>query len=195
MRRCLRYLADMRYILVPEQSTVTVRTGAQGLFARMAHRLELVAHPSEGWGERDGAAVRGALRVRTSDLRVAGALRGDRVDPQVLSAADVSAIEARVAGELFGGLTTFEIALDARAADGTASVSSARGTAKSTVRQLTLTAEGKGLRVTGEARLSLRALGAAPVSGPLGAFRVADELDVIFRGLFVSDDAGDARSC
>jgi hypothetical protein len=186
----------MRYRLASEASTVTVRTGTEGLFARMAHRLELVARPADGWGERAGEVVRGGLRVRSSDLHVTGALRGDRVDVHVLAAADVSAIDARVAAELFGGVVTFEIEVDARigAAGGTASVSSARGKASSTVR-LTVEEEGESLRVTAEARLSLRALGAGPVSGPLGAFRVADELEVTFRGHFIPEAAGTALSC
>ncbi len=186
----------MRYRLASDASTVTVRTGTEGLFARMAHRLELVARPAEGWGEREGEVLRGALRVRSSDLHVTGVLRGDRVDAHVLAAADVSAIDARVAGDLFGGVVTFDIEVDARgeAAGATASVSSPRGTATLPVR-LTVEEEGESLRVVGEARLSLRALGAGPVSGPLGAFRVADELDVTFRGHFVPDPAGAAHSC
>lgn len=184
----------MRYRLAAEASTVTVRTGTEGLFSRMAHRLELVAQPVDGRGEREGEVLRGALRVRAQDVHVSGVVRGDRVDAHVLTADDVAAIDARVGGELFGGPSTFDIEVDARAGGGTVAVSSPRGKATSKVR-LSVVDEGASLRVTGEVRLSLRALGAGPVKGPLGAFRVADEVEVTFRGLFVPEAAEAAHSC
>jgi hypothetical protein len=152
----------------------------------MAHSLEIHARPQEGTGERDGDAVRGTLRFSSTDLHVEGVLHGSTLDRKTLSASDVTTIDERMAHGLFGGAATFDIVIEGHGSSATIEVKTPRARATCTAR-VSFAEDAAGLKVHGEARLSLKALGAEPVAGPLGAFRVSDALEVAFDGTFAAE--------
>ena len=157
--------------LDPARTTLTLRTGVEGLFAAVAHSLELRAQSVTG--EIEGE--RGTLRVRVASLRVAGALSHGRVDPAVPSPADKAEIERRIREDVLTGAD--DISVDVAVAGSTArlTVHAPHGT-----QAVTCEIARDGLQVRGHCRLSLQALGVAKVKLPLGAARVSDAVEVSF---------------
>jgi len=157
--------------LDPARTTLTLRTGVEGLFAAVAHSLELRAQGVTG--EIEGE--HGTLRVPVASLRVAGALSHGRVDPAVPSPADKAEIERRVREVVLAGADaiTVDVALSGSMARLT--VHAPHGT-----QAVSCELARDGLHVRGHCRLSLQALGVAKVKLPLGAARVADGVEVSF---------------
>jgi hypothetical protein len=163
-----------------DASSFTVRTRAKGLLARLAHDLEIEAKGFSGSIELDGDAWHGELRFPIGELRVVGSLRGDRVDRAVLSSSDKSEIDRKIREEV---LPVPEVRV--RLENGTrtrcdAVVISARGEQRVST---TLTTEDRRdgeVVCYGELALSLKALKIKEVKAPLGAFKVADRIEVAF---------------
>jgi hypothetical protein len=169
----------MGRLRVDEQAaTLTVRTRATGMLARLAHDLEIEAERVTGAAEIDGTRWHAELRVAARSLRVTGVVRSGSVDRAVLSRADREEIERRLHGELIGD--EVRVRAEGDALDrGRALVTVAREQAL----ELRLETESRphgGYSVVGRAELSLRALGVPEVKGPLGAFKVDDRLEARF---------------
>jgi hypothetical protein len=168
----------MRRPLDVARSSVKVRTRATGPLARLAHDLELEATGASGWVEEDGPSFRAELTFPVAGIRVVGVVRRGTVDRSVLSSRDVAEIERKIRGEVFRGDEVRILGagdrrlarLDVMAPRGSQVVTVALGIGDAT-------ADG-GRAVEGRTRLSLATLGCAPIQAPLGAFKVADEIEV-----------------
>jgi hypothetical protein len=163
-------------------ATITVRTRAEGLLARLAHDLELRSTDVSGTVTLDGAAWTATLSVPVASLRVVGALHGDAVDLTVLSAGDRAQIEQKMREDVFfGGAAVVTVSAQGAApTSGEATISVA---SRSQRGPLTITAaplEGGATRATGRFLISLERLGVKPIKAPLGAFRVKDAVEVLF---------------
>lgn len=164
--------------LDPEGTRVRVYTFAEGMFSRLAHDLELEAPLAEVTGELDGAGD-GHLDVsfRAGSVRVIGFVKkgvtdehgpsgSDRADIvermlAALGATAESTIRARV--EKKGGRVTVDL-----------EVPTGRAKAEAAIRE-------EGGALVARLRYSMPTLGMKPVKGPLGAFRLADHVEVEVR--------------
>lgn len=178
----------MKLAIDPALSKLVIRTRATGMLARLAHDLELAATTAHGTIEveaLEGGVARGAwsgsVEIAVDAFRVAGTLHGDRLDASALSPSDRTEIEHKIVAEVFPAVRTVtaEVRGDGmQRGEVAVRAGSARVTAP--VRDLVLrpTADGA-LTVLGRCELSLKALGAREVKGPLGAFKVADAIVVL----------------
>lgn len=169
------------------RSVFTINTRAKGMLAKFAHDLALRATPSsvvltpKTPTEVDGAADF-ELRFSGSAFEVVGVHKNGKVDTTVLSASDCADIRAKIRSEvltteLIVKGTTEPVASGSVRALGTISVG-ARSIKWSTTLGL---AEADGSRVArGNLSFSLPSLGISPPKGPLGAFRVDDDVNVEF---------------
>ncbi len=153
-------------------SKVTIRTRASGLLAKLAHDLEIAARDFTGHVELDGERWTAELAFPVASLRVIGVVRGGQVDRGVLSAGDVAEIERKLRHEVLRGETvTVRGSGDRRR--GELTVTAPRGQERVTVALRT-----DDRAVSFVAKLSLARLGVDEVKGPLGAFKVSDEVEV-----------------
>ncbi|WP_437639109.1 hypothetical protein [Sorangium sp. So ce854] len=167
--------------LDPAASRLTIRTRAVGMLARLAHDLEIAASELRGVARLDGDAWTAELSVPAAGLRVAGVLRGERVDPDALSAGDRRDIERRIRDEVLQGTAVVEVRASGAARDrADARVQIASGSAALTARLAARERGERAIGVAGGCQLSLTALGVREVKGPLGAFKVRDEVEILF---------------
>ncbi len=158
-------------------SRLTIRTKASGLLGRLAHDLELEATGLQGVVQRDGERFEATLSF--GGLRVVGVVRGAIVHPAVLSAADRTEIEARIERDVLPRSQRVQVSVQGSVPHGDAEV---RARGRAVRARVEVRAEGAGPQeVSGTARLSLSSLGVPPIKGPLGAFHVADEVEVSLR--------------
>lgn len=168
-------------------SRLAVRTHAKGMLARLAHDLEIVATTLDVRVDDDGGAWTAEIKVPVPSLRVDGALRGDRVDPTVLSPGDRAEIERKLREEvLVGGSEVIVRASGSAHERGEATVSFGSRSMRVPVSHQTTEREGH-IEVKGRCEVSLRELGVAEVKGPLGAFRVGDSIEVLYTLVFASE--------
>ena len=165
--------------LDPSGSRLAIYTVAEGLFSALAHDLELVARDLNGESTDTSAEV----RVPIASIRVTGAMKRGKVDLTVLSSGDRETIERQVREDVLPG---GELVARGTLEGGRASIELALPRGKTRlVCNVAVKDEAGGKRVRGETEVSLAALGAPPVKGPMGAFRVKDrvrvELDLLFR--------------
>lgn len=153
-------------------SQVMVRTKASGLLSRLAHDLEIAAERFSGEVERDGATWSAQLEFPVRDLRVKGAVRGDRVEP--LSASDCAEIERRMRDDVLP-VDNVKVNVSGNLEGGEARVRI--GKREQRVPFSITTSE---QRSHGRLALSLAALGVREIKGPLGAFKVSDAVEVRF---------------
>lgn len=167
--------------LDPAASSLTIRTRAVGMLARLAHDLEIAASELRGLARLDGDTWTAELSIPAAGLRVAGVLRGDRLDPDALSAGDRRDIERRIREEVLRGTEVVEVRASGVARDrAEVRVQIASGSAALATR-LSASDRGEGtVGVAGGCQLSMAALGVREVKGPLGAFKVRDELEILF---------------
>jgi hypothetical protein len=173
-------MAAPALIVDPGVSKLIIRTRAAGMLARLAHDLEIEAASLRGQATRQGEDLSGELFVSVASLRVVGALRVDRVDPTILSAGDRAEIERRLREEVLGRAADVRVRGQRRAGDRaelTVELPSGRADVSAAVQ---VSAEGERVRVEGRVELSLKRLGVAEIKGPLGAFRVRDDVEVRF---------------
>jgi hypothetical protein len=168
-----------RLTLDETSSTLRIRTRATGLLARLAHDLELVARGMRGEASDEGTTWTAELTVPVQQLRVAGTLRGDRLDPSALSTSDRAEIERKMVAEVLGPAEVSVSASGSTRDAGDAKVTVRGRSARARV-VLRLTEQEHGVRVQGETELRLSELGIAEIRGPLGAFKVKDEVRVLF---------------
>ncbi|WP_437680626.1 hypothetical protein [Sorangium sp. So ce131] len=168
-------------LLDPGASRLIVRTRAVGMLARLAHDLEITASDLRGRARLDGPSWTAEIAIDVRKLRVAGVVRGDRLDPDVLSAADRRDIEQRLQGEVLRGTDVVEVRASGATRDrADVRVQVASGSAALSL-PLTSRERGDGaVGVEGSCQVSLAALGVREVKGPLGAFKVRDGIEVLF---------------
>ncbi len=169
------FLSDMQ--LDAARSRLAIYTEAEGLFSALAHDLELLAAELEGTASESSAEV----RVRAGSVRVSGVMKRGKLDPTVLSAGDRDAIERQVRADVLRG----DVSARGTLAGGRATVEVMAPSGRATVVcDVSVSSEGNGKRARGRAEVSLAALGAPPVKGPMGAFRVKDQVRVEFDLVF-----------
>jgi len=160
------------------RSRLAIYTEAEGLFSALAHDLELVAEDVQGEASESSAEI----RVAPASIRVRGVTKRGKLDTSILSTGDCESIERQIRDEiLLGSPLVARGALDAKRA--TIEVIAHAHTTRITC-AVTVTTEGVGKRARGRAEVSLAALGAPPVKGPMGAFRVKDRVRVDFDLVF-----------
>jgi hypothetical protein len=161
------------------RSRLTIYTMAEGLFSALAHDLELVAGDVQGEATETSAEV----RVAVASIKVSGVMKRGKLDTSVLSSGDRETIERQVRDDVLPGA-----AIVARGtlegARASVDVVAPRGTTRVTF-DVAIASEGGGKRVRGRAEIALSAIGAPPVKGPMGAFRVKDRVRVEVDLLFV----------
>ncbi len=169
-------------VVDPGASHLALRTRSRGLLARLAHDLELRSTAVAGVASVDGEAWTAEITVPVDSLRVAGTLHGDDLDADGLGASDRGEVERKVREEVLGGTRAVLAKASGTArTGGKAAVALARKEAPSTVTFRSVDDRPGGtIVVKGRATLSLAALDVREVKGPLGAFRVADAVEVIF---------------
>jgi hypothetical protein len=171
-------VANTAFTIDTASSTLTVRTRARGLLARLAHDLEIAARDIAGAASVDGASWSGELEVPVAGLRVVGVPRGEAVDTSALSSSDRAEIERRMRDDVLAGTQRVKVRASGASRDrGEAIVELARGSARvspsNSVRD-----EGEKLVVSGRVQVSLKALGIKEIKGPLGAFSVNDIVEI-----------------
>lgn len=167
----------------PAASRLAIRTRATGMLARLAHDLEISAAEVRGHArlDGDGAGWTAELLVPVSGLSVAGVLHGDRLDPAGLSASDRGDVERKMRDEVLRGTREVRVEASGRSrAHAEARVHLHSGAASISSALTTREAPGGALTVAGTAHLSLRALGIPEIKGPLGAFKLKDDLEIRF---------------
>lgn len=182
-------------VLVPEKSRVRIRTFAEGLFARLAHDLELTCHRLSGRATRHATiadAGTATIDVPVNEIEVAGVLHGDRVDERGLSPSDRADCLEKMRKDVFHATGPATVRVHVVMEGGSAQVRVVPPNGR-TVEQATRPEvrdeEGGALRVKGALDLSLAAIGSSTVKGPMNAFRVKDRVEVLFDVVFAPGEA------
>jgi hypothetical protein len=169
--------------LDPQKTKILIRTFAEGLFARLAHDLELVATRATGTATRDGAD----RATATLEIDVAGVLHKDgHVEDRGLSPSDKHDCIDKMRREVFrakaGDVVKVTATLEGKGAR--VEVVPPNGRKVTRTIDVVLEEEGASVRVKGKVDVSLSAIGSATVKGPMNAFRVKDIVEVHFDAVF-----------
>lgn len=165
----------------PSASALVIRTRAAGVLARLAHDLEIAATEVRGHAIVTDGGWTAEIQIPVAGLRVAGTLHGDRLDEAGLSQEDRIEIERRLRHDVLQGAGEVRVRASGSSRDrGVARVELPSGSADTHARLKTRDAEGGAIEVWGDCPLSLRSLGVREVKGPLGAFKIKDEIEVRF---------------
>jgi hypothetical protein len=167
------------------RSRVRLQTFAEGLFARLAHDIELSCGELSGSASREGDAMQGTLDIDVPlrAITVMGVLRKDgSIDEGALSAGDRRDILAKMRSDVFHDRGDGVVRVEARLDGGVARVRIVppHGKPVEIVTRPDVRAEGEALRASGKLEVSLAAIGSDVVKGPMGAFRVKDGVLVHF---------------
>jgi hypothetical protein len=164
------------------RSRLTIFTETEGLFSALAHDLEIVAGDLRGEANEATAEV----RVQVASINVTAVMKRGRRDEGILSRADRDAIDRQIREEV---LPATELIARGTMVAGRASVEivAPGGNARAVTCEVVVTQERDWTRTRGRAEVSLRSIGAPPVKGPLGSFRVKDRVRVEFDLFFVAD--------
>ena len=177
--------------LDPSRSRLRIQTFAQGLFARLAHDLELVCRDLRGSAEQTGADDGTAtLAIPIAKIDVAGVLKSGHVDPNGLAPSDRGACLGKMRTDVFhvrgegeGEVVRVEATLERGKAR--VRVIPPNGRALARPIDTRIERDDDGVRVSGRAEISLDGIGSDPVKGPMNAFRMKDEVLVLFDLVFV----------
>lgn len=175
-------------LLDPDRTSVRIQTFAEGLFARLAHDLELVCRGLSGSAQRDGGRATASIEARIGGIDVAGVRdRSGAVDPHGLSPSDRADCLDKMRKDVFhasgDAIVRIEATLDRDTARIRLSPPSERAV-EVVVRPRIDELEGGAARVSGAFELSLASIGSDVVKGPMGAFRVKDRVTVSFEAVF-----------
>ena len=178
------------FVLDRTRSQIHIRTFAEGLMARLAHDLDLVATDVQGTATSTEGEASAHLEIALAGLAVAGVLGKDGiVDTRVLSPGDQWAILEKMHADVFRVAPGGVVIVDA-AQQGTRAMARLQFPNGRTVEAPVQLQRPEAERVVGEVALSLEAIGAVPVKGPMNAFRVKDRVIVAFDLVFVPAPAG-----
>ncbi len=175
------------------QSTLVIETRAKGMLAKLAHDLSIKATALTATASLDEGRLSLELLVAVSGLRVDGVRKGNVLDKSVLSRSDRSDIEKKIRGEVLRAeQVVVKVSCDAPSAllepgkhELSALVTVELGRARAEV-QTRASVDATDARVTakGRATVTLPGLGIAPIKGPLGAFRVDDDVVIVYELAF-----------
>ncbi|WP_169928604.1 hypothetical protein [Labilithrix luteola] len=169
------------------RSRVRIQTFAEGLFARLAHDLELVC------GELSGSATRTASgtgsAVVSAPLRgieVGGVVEHGRVDASRLSSSDRRDIVDKMQREVFHAAASSSLTIEATLQGSSARLRITLPNGRRTDASATalLREEDGSVATSGGFSLSLSDIGSDVIKGPMGAFRVKDRVEVVFDLVF-----------
>ena len=176
-------------VVDPTRSNVRLRTFAQGLLSRLAHDLELGCRVIEGTaerGERDNEGV-AKLAFLVAGIEVNGTLKNNRVDASVLTSSEQEDVLTKMQKDVFqlerAHVKDAKVRVEATLTGGNARVRIETPNGRTVERSVKVRLEPEasgGARASGAFELSLASLGATPVKGPMNAFRVKDEVEVLF---------------
>lgn len=172
-------------------SAVSVETKAVGMLAKLAHDLSIDARGATASAASADGKITVVLRAAVADLKVRGARKGSTVDESALSASDRAEIERRIREDVLASSDVVAtLACDAEAAklgeEGRRTVSGSGsievGRRKASITS-SVTLQVSAARVVAEGRVTvnLPALGITPPKGPLGAFKLRDDVEVVFK--------------
>jgi hypothetical protein len=179
-----------KLVLDAERSRIRIQTFAEGLFARLAHDLELVCRGVSGSGERaDDERASANLEIPIAKIEVGGTLKDGRVDPNGLSPSDREDCLSKMRSDVFhlaeGKSGVVRVEATAAAGKARVRVIPPNGRAVDGLVTLRVTSEGaSSVRVAGSFAISLNAIGSASVKGPMNAFRVKDAVELLFDVVF-----------
>lgn len=185
----------MTWTLDRAHSEISIETTAKGMLAKLAHDLRLLAGEltvtvAEGEGGRLDLELRAPVRA----IKVDGVRKGGRVDRGVLSASDRSDIEKKIREEVLRSADVqVKASLPSSPAPGSVATDATvevGGHRVSVPLRLSIASRDGRTHALGRAKVSLSALKIPPVKGPLGAFRVDDDVDVVFDVAFEGGAAG-----
>ena len=178
-------------LLDPARSRVRIQTFAEGLFARLAHDLELVCGDLSGHAARaaDGRADAGSASIEAPlrGFAVAGVVgRDGRVDERGLNPTERRDCIAKMYTDVFHARPDAMVLVQAQLDGASARVRIVppNGKAVEMVIKPEVRVDGDALRASGSFELSLMAIGSDVVKGPMGAFRVKDRVNVLFDVMF-----------
>lgn len=186
-------------IFDPAGSELTIETKAVGMLAKLAHDLSIVANDISVSTVAEGDDIVVTLRAPVGRLEVRGVRKGAAVDEGALSKSDRNEIQRKIREEVLKG-SEVVAKLSVRAAALSLSEPGkrtipAKGTVAVGSRTATVSTEanvdvaGDRARADGRVRLDLPALGITPPKGPLGAFKVHETVEIVYRLTF-SQPAG-----
>jgi hypothetical protein len=167
-------------LLDPAKSRIRIRTFAEGLFAKLAHDLELTCTRLEGKASPNERTA--TVEVAIGGIDVAGVLKGDAVDERGLSAADRADCLEKMRKDVFQSGPSATVRVEAAMAGDSARVRIVPPNGRAIERNMrpTVTDEEGRVRVKGALDVSLAAIGSATVKGPMNAFRVKDRVEILF---------------
>lgn len=177
-------------VLDPGKSRVRIRTYAEGLFARLAHDVELTCTKLSGRATRaEGGPPSGtaSLEVPLGGIDVAGYLHGGRLDEgRKLLQIERDEILSKMRKDAFHADASAIVRVEATLDGGSARVRIVPPNGKSVEHTLrpNVTEESGAVRLEGTFDLSLSAIGSSTVKGPMNAFRVKDRVELSFDLVF-----------
>jgi hypothetical protein len=178
-----------KLVLDRDKTKVRLRTFAEGLFARLAHDLELECRGLTGAAEIDPDTRAGTARIVApiEKIDVLGTLSKDKskVDPQGLSPSDREDCLGKMRKDVFHA-TTGNVIVEAKIDTGKARVTITTPNGKSITTRAINLATDDATSVTGTLEVSLSAMGSDTVKGPMNAFRVKDIVEIVFDVTFVT---------
>jgi hypothetical protein len=178
-----------KLVLDPAKTRVRIHTFAEGLFARLAHDLELECRDVSGTAER-GADDKGSatLEIPVGRIEVVGTLKDGRVDTRALSSSDHEDILLKMRKDVFHATDRDDavVRVQATLQGKSAHVRVQPPNGRDVERSVTVRVEtnDEAVLVSGTLPLSLVALGSDTVKGPMNAFRVKDGVEVFFEVAF-----------
>jgi len=169
--------------LDPAKSKIRIRTFAEGLFARLAHDLELHAKTVSGTATKSADKPdKASIDVDVYGIAVAGVLKDGHVDERGLSPGDKNDCLDKMRREVFkakaGDVVHVEAFLDGTSARIEIVPPNGRKVERKTT--VEVREDGGQIFVKGKVELSLAAIGSDRVKGPMNAFRVKDVVEVLF---------------
>jgi len=178
-------------VLDPARSRVRIHTYAEGLFARLAHDLELTCGGLSGrataaaGGRTDAGSA--TIEAPLRGLAVAGVVgRDGRVDDRGLNPTERRDCIAKMYTDVFHARPDAMVLVQVQRDGASARVRIVppNGKAVEVVIAPEVVPDGGGLRASGSFEVSLVAIGSDVVKGPMGAFRVKDLVKVSFDVVF-----------
>lgn len=186
--------------LDPAKTQLHVETRAKGMLAKLAHDLRIDAKEIAATATLEASAVRLELRAPVARLEVAGILKGNDVDRTGLGASDRSEIQRRIRDEVLNAKeivvtctaplpSPLELGVNARrTVDATCRIEIGRGSTSISSR-VQIDINDSRVTASGRAKVNLPSLGITPPKGPLGAFRVSEDVEVAYQIVFVVSTA------
>ncbi len=166
-----------------------IHTFAEGFLARLAHDLEVGCDGLSGTATRTedgrGPAV-ASVDVPLGGLSVVGVVTGGSVDEHVLSSSERAEIVAKMQRDVFHSGADGIVRVEASYEEGTVRmrVLLPNGNVVEMMTRPHVAAEGAATRATGTFGISLAAMGSSKIKGPMGAFRLKDNVEVSFNLVF-----------